>query len=168
MLDSCEWSQPEKQNSAVPASFSHHTACVTEDANYMVVFGGYRSCVGHLNETWLLDLHTMTWTSPDYFGVPPSPRRGHSAVIVDKRMYVFGGYNGSAHLPDLQVLHLASMTWESIKTLGESYPSARRQHAMAAVGRHLVVYGGYNGKTYLDDMHVFDTGVFSKNHRIAS
>ena len=110
----------------------------------------------------------MTWTSPEYFGVPPSPRRGHSAVIVDKRMYVFGGYNGSAHLPDLQVLHLASMTWESIKTLSESYPSARRQHAMAAVGRHLVVYGGYNGKAYLDDMHVFDTGVFSKSHGIAS
>nr|XP_024360494.1 uncharacterized protein LOC112274886 isoform X4 [Physcomitrium patens] len=153
----CEWSQPENFGvGARPESFSHHTACMTQDQRYMIVFGGYRSCAGHLNETWFLDLHLMTWTSPDYRGIPPSPRRGHGAAIVDKRMYVLGGYNGAEHLEDLHVLNIESMTWELVDFHGDP-PSPRRQHAMTAVGRHVVVHGGYDGKAYLDDTYVYDT-----------
>ncbi|KAG0601549.1 hypothetical protein M758_11G120800 [Ceratodon purpureus] len=155
--NTCEWSQPEKPRiGARPGSFSHHTACMTQDHRHMIVFGGYRSCAGHLNETWFLDLHLMIWTSPDYIGVPPSPRRGHSAAIIDKRMYVLGGYNGVAHLSDFHVFNVESMIWESVDAHGDQ-PTPRRQHAMTAVGRHLVVYGGYDGKAYLDDTYVFDT-----------
>lgn len=123
----------------------------------MIVFGGYRSCVGHLNETWFLDLHLMIWTSPDYVGVPPSPRRGHSAAIIDKYMYVSGGYNGTEHLSDLHVLNVERMVWECVETHGD-LPTPRRQHALTAVGRHLVIYGGYNGNVYLDDIYSLDTG----------
>lgn len=124
----------------------------------MIVFGGYRSCTGHLNETWFLDLHLMIWTSPDYNGVPPSPRRGHGAAIIDKSMYIFGGYNGAEHLSDFHVLNVESMVWEIVDAHGDQ-PTPRRQHAMTAVGRHLVVFGGYDGKAYLNDTYVFDTGI---------
>lgn len=158
-IDTCEWSQPEKSRvGARPGNFSHHTACMTQDQRHMIVFGGYRSCAGHLNETWFLDLHLMMWTSPDYNGVPPSPRRGHGAAIIDKSMYIFGGYNGVEHLSDFHALNVESMVWETVDAHGDQ-PTPRRQHAMTAVGRHLVVFGGYDGKAYLNDTYVFDTGI---------
>jgi N-acetylneuraminic acid mutarotase len=155
---SCEWSQPERQLGAVPGSFSHHTCCITQDEKQMIVFGGYRSGVGHLNETWLLDLQLMAWTSPDYVvGVPPSPRRSHAAAIIEKCMFVFGGYNGKEHLADLHILDLESMAWQLCVQVCGDLPSPRRQHAMAAVGKHLVIHGGYDGQKYLDDIYSFNT-----------
>ncbi len=155
---SCEWSQPERQLGAVPGSFSHHTCCITQDEKQMIVFGGYRSGVGHLNETWLLDLQLMAWTSPDYVvGVPPSPRRSHAAAIIEKCMFVFGGYNGKEHLADLHILDLESMAWQLCVQVCGDLPSPRRQHAMAAVGKNLVIHGGYDGQKYLDDIYSFNT-----------
>jgi N-acetylneuraminic acid mutarotase len=100
----------------------------------------------------------MAWTSPDYVvGVPPSPRRSHAAAIIEKCMFVFGGYNGKEHLADLHILDLESMAWQLCVQVCGDLPSPRRQHAMAAVGKHLVIHGGYDGQKYLDDIYSFNT-----------
>ncbi|EFJ06921.1 hypothetical protein SELMODRAFT_134697 [Selaginella moellendorffii] len=122
----------------------------------MIVFGGYRSNVGHLNELWMLDLRWMDWHLPDYYRDPPAPRRGHGAVIIGTKMYVFGGYDGKTNFGDFYTLDLGTMEWNQVEHFGEA-PTARRHHAMAAVGKNLVLYGGYNGVTYLDDVYSFDT-----------
>lgn len=122
----------------------------------MIVFGGYRVEVGCLNELWLLDLRWMTWNIPEYFGVPPSPRRSHSAIVIDKYMYIFGGFDGMNHLNDLHVFDMQSKGWVIHRTIGTP-PSPRRQHAMVLVKKHIVIYGGFNGSDFLDDVHSLDT-----------
>ncbi|XP_002992072.2 uncharacterized protein LOC9650264 isoform X2 [Selaginella moellendorffii] len=154
--NSCELSQPEYSVGIVPGPMSQHTSCVSSDDNHMIVFGGYRSNVGHLNELWMLDLRWMDWHLPDYYRDPPAPRRGHGAVIIGTKMYVFGGYDGKTNFGDFYTLDLGTMEWNQVEHFGEA-PTARRHHAMAAVGKNLVLYGGYNGVTYLDDVYSFDT-----------
>lgn len=152
----CEWSQPQLLGGTKPGPVCQHTSCVYEDGPSMVVYGGYRSEVGLLSEVWVLDLHRLYWSCPEYFGTPPEPRRGHGAGMVGSNMYVFGGYNGREHLDDFHVLDIKTMTWECIHGQGQG-PSARRQHSVTVVGKHLVVYGGYDGKRYLGDLFSFDT-----------
>ncbi|KAI5061689.1 hypothetical protein GOP47_0024194, partial [Adiantum capillus-veneris] len=153
--DSCSWSQPRYSMGASPSPLSQHTCCLYGEGRYMVVFGGYSACKGHLNELWILDLHCMSWTSPECFGTQPSPRRGHGAAVVRNKMYIFGGFDGTSHLCDVQVLDLQSWTWTHLCTQG-SGPIPRRHHALEAVGDHLVVYGGYDGVTYLEDVYSLD------------
>lgn len=154
-VESCSWSQPRYSIGASPAPLSQHTCCLYGDGRYMVVYGGYNACRGHLNELWILDLHLMSWTSPECFGTPPSSRRGHGAAIMQNKMFVFGGFDGTIHLCDIQVLDLQSFTWRCILTKG-SGPTPRRHHAVEAVGDHLMVYGGYDGVKYLDDVFSLD------------
>jgi hypothetical protein len=40
-------------------------------------------------------------------------------------------------------------------------PSPRYAHSATAVGKKLVIFGGFNGKTYLDDIHILDTSMYS-------
>jgi hypothetical protein len=35
---------------------------------------------------------TMTWSKPQIGGGTPLPRSLHSATLIDKRMFVFGGW----------------------------------------------------------------------------
>lgn len=121
----------------------------------MVVFGGYRACMGHLNELWILDLHSMTWTSPDCLGTPPTPRRGHGAATIEKNMYVFGGFDGTSHLCDIYALNLQNFSWELLSTQGQT-PTPRRHHTLEVVGNNLVIYGGYDGERYLEDVYSLD------------
>ncbi|KAL3677629.1 hypothetical protein R1sor_027577 [Riccia sorocarpa] len=151
---SYEWSQPPSPVGAKPGPISQHTSCLFKEGRSMVVFGGYRSSVGLLNELWILDLQWMIWSSPEFFGTPPSRRRGHGAAIIGSKMLVFGGFNGVDNLLDLHALDLESMTWELIETQGE-VPSPRRQFSVAVVGEHFVVHGGFSGSQYLGDVFSF-------------
>lgn len=47
-------------------------------------------------------------------GDKPQERFGHTAVVRKNLMYVFGGWNGSETLSDVQVLNMDSLTWITI------------------------------------------------------
>ena len=70
-------------------------------------FGGY-DFLDFFNDTWSFDISTRKWTELQCTGSIPSPRGGHSAVLVDDFMYVFGGYTGKTCLDDLYALQLSS------------------------------------------------------------
>jgi len=44
--------------------------------------------------TWAINTFsdTLTWTKPKVGGGPPLPRSLHSATLIDKRMFVYGGW----------------------------------------------------------------------------
>ena len=151
--DSCRWSQPRYSIGLKPSPLSQHTSCLYQ-ARYMVVFGGYSTSNGHLNELWIFDLHVLSWSCPEYFGTPPSKRRGHGAAIVKDKMYIFGGFDGTSHLNDLHCIDLQSLSWVLLDMKGG--PSPRRHHVMEVVGEHIVVYGGFDGEKYLEDVYSFN------------
>jgi len=70
-------------------------------------FGGWGGR-DYLNDTWSFDTSTRKWTELQCTGSIPSPRRSHTAVLVDDVMYVFGGYTGNMYLDDLYALQLSS------------------------------------------------------------
>ena len=94
------------------------------------------------------------------------PRRtfGHSTVVFDGHVYVYGGRDAQCHSNELNVLplHIHPLVWRTIPPT-ESTPSPRRQHTAAIDrrGRMHVVGGGFlaasGERIYRSDAHAFDT-----------
>jgi N-acetylneuraminic acid mutarotase len=71
-------------------------------------FGGYDG-THRFNDTWSFNISTRKWTELQCTGSIPSPRAGHTAVLIDDVMYVFGGLsNDKTYLDDLTALDLSS------------------------------------------------------------
>lgn len=56
----------------------------------LIIYGGMAGC--RLDDLHILDISSMTWSSPKLNGPPPLPRSLHSASLIDSKMFVFGGW----------------------------------------------------------------------------
>ena len=108
----------------------------------------------------------------------PGCRENNGVVIGDSsRMYLFGGYNGSSWLNDLWMFDIDTQRWkciqESSDDLSEELSLAlgqlERQRAQAVGGpsrrfgyvsvvhqNNFILFGGFDGSRWLNDMFEFD------------
>jgi protein-arginine kinase activator protein McsA len=115
---------------------------------------------------WVWSPFQLAPTSPY-----PSPRRGHSAVVIggsaSKKIILFGGMGGySSYKNDLHILDTETKTWSSPppSAFGGTIPSPRAWHSASAIAHtdYMIVFGGsgpaVHGKTgFLNDLHLLDT-----------
>lgn len=93
----------------------------------------------------------------------------HSADFIPDRneIYLFRGGNGREYLNDLHALDCATYTWRTVETRGE-VPQQRANHSSAFLEEtsELFIFGGWNGRERLNDIHILDTktGVWSRPH----
>lgn len=87
MLTTPEPSDPHY--SLCPYQRYGHTAVVHNDQ--ILVWGG-RNDEAACNILFCFDTKHHSWSRPRVYGKIPGARDGHSACIIDNRMYVFGGY----------------------------------------------------------------------------
>ena len=64
--------------------------------NKLIVYGGngsskYSDC---LDDLWVLDTCTMTWSQPNTTGDQPGPRCHHSMEIIEGKVWMFAGWTG--------------------------------------------------------------------------
>lgn len=163
-----------------PCPRAAHTATLA--GQYMVVFGGNDGSTLY-NDTHLLVLgrsasrprgggsvprHVLTWHAVLPAGAPPSPRSGHTAVAhKDLGIVVFGGGEGwgANCFNDLFVLHVDepslpsnsehSCVWMRPSWQGTA-PGPRTGHSACVIGDTMMVFGGFDGKRALNDLHILD------------
>ncbi|XP_057569423.1 kelch domain-containing protein 4 isoform X3 [Hippopotamus amphibius kiboko] len=98
--------------------------------------------------------------------------RKEEAVVVPQgggQLWIFGGEFASPdgeqfyHYKDLWVLHLATKTWEQVRSPGG--PSGRSGHRMVAWKRQLILFGGFHESTrdyiYYNDVYAFNLDTFT-------
>ncbi|KAI6234084.1 Kelch repeat type 1 and Kelch repeat type 2 and Fibronectin domain containing protein [Aphelenchoides fujianensis] len=166
-----------------PSPRESHTAVIFErnGQKQLFVYGGMDG-ERRLSDIWVCDLHTFLWTEIEQLGVAPLGRSLHTAVVIDERMFVFGGWvsmegeevgaEGAAPQwkcsNDLAAFNLLSNTWEKfgekLIAPGESLPKARAGHAAAVVHSRMYVWSGRDGIRKLmnaqlccKDMFLLDT-----------
>jgi len=104
--------------------------------------------------------HHLRWYQPEVKGIPPGPCNMHSADYVKarKEVFVFRGGNGRQYLNDVHALHVPTMTWRKVSTTGEG-PQQRANHSSCILEEtgELFVFGGWNGTTRLNDIHILNT-----------
>eukprot|EP00804_Cyclotella_cryptica_P004521 CCRYP_006874-RA/>CCRYP_006874-RA protein AED:0.08 eAED:0.09 QI:0/0/0.5/1/0/0/2/139/4220 len=178
------WNRVETQS--VPPVRWQHTANFSDKLNTIIVFGGFGEESCRLNDLWMFDVQSETWTQPHVSSLPnssldpcspwvsgpvdkelPSPRGAHASTLVCKGLclVIFGGYGGGGghtrrDLSDIHVFHIPSCQWHTVATTGTP-PPARSGHRLLAslsnVGHdNLYVMGGWSACQQFDDVYVLE------------
>ncbi|XP_057979299.1 protein GLUTELIN PRECURSOR ACCUMULATION 3 isoform X2 [Malania oleifera] len=111
---------------------------------HMFIFGG-RSGGKRLGDFWVLDTDIWQWTELTSFGDLPSPRDFAAAsAIGNRKIVMFGGWDGKKWLSDVYVLDTISLEWTELSISG-SLPPPRCGHTATMLEKRLLVYGGRGG-----------------------
>ncbi|KAG8193291.1 hypothetical protein JTE90_003778 [Oedothorax gibbosus] len=150
----------------VPSPTDGHSACVID--NSMYVFGGFESISEVLvNSLYKLDLDTYKWERLWTKGTPPCPRDFHTASVIGRRMYIFGGRSyidesaaDEIYYNEIMYIDVDSLTWVKPLIISEE-PRGRRSHSAAVYNGEIYVIGGccpdyYAGVRHLNDVYKFN------------
>ena len=114
--------------------------------NRMIIHGGTDGYT-YFNDTWELDLNTMTWSQLTPSGPTPAGTNFHTTVLDPDtgRMLLYGGSN-PVSTDQFFSLDLATNTWTQISPAGPA-PQSRWGHACIwdSVAHRMVLVGGYTG-----------------------
>lgn len=145
-----------------PSSRDSHS-CTTVGAS-LYVFGGTDGKTP-LQDLYILDTITNTWSKPQVEGDGPAPREGHSAALIGHILFIFGGCGKTAdeseeiYFNDLYMLDTVKLHWTKAITKGTP-PAPRDSHTCSAWSNKLIVLGGEDASdSYLADVHILDTDV---------
>ncbi len=144
---------------APAARYGHSMTSVARGA---LVFGG-QDGRRQFDDCWLFDAAGTRWSQ---VSVPssPSPRTRHAAVALGEKLLIIGGYSrADGYLGDAHLLALAGDAgeWAPVSldaTASEAAWGPRAQHCAAASAdsQHVVVFGGYNGTSVLNELWLLE------------
>lgn len=128
-----------KTAGAVPAAAMD--ASLTRIGNKLVVFGGasddgFFNAVHYIDVTGISGNQELHWVQANTTGDAPSARKGHSAVAIGHKIYVYGGMDARSVNDDMHVLDTKTWAWSEIEQKAEegtTTPKARAFHAALAV-----------------------------------
>ncbi len=106
-----------------PSSRAGHA--MTRVDNHLYVFGGCRRS-SFLNDLFVLNTDTMTWSKSPASANTPKARAYHTltADSKSKSLFLFGGNDDQNSMSELHVFNVAQQQWWSPNTSGNA-PSAR-------------------------------------------
>lgn len=139
----------------IPKARFGHTANLV-DKNRVVLFGGATGDAGNYritNDTYELQLDTLTWTFLDT-SQQPSARAAHAAACVESnQLVVYGGATGGGQLSsdDLFLLDLEQALWMTVPVQGIT-PGRRYGHTMIFFKPFLILFGGNTGTKTENDV----------------
>lgn len=86
----------------------------------------------------------------------------HTAVYVNEKVYVFGGFDGYSCRDSLCVLDIKKHLWEEVVELSKSKkPSPRQLHSMEVLSDStIVIFGGKDEINYFNDTYILHTSTF--------
>jgi N-acetylneuraminic acid mutarotase len=149
------WKTWRKTNSGgnIPGPRSGAASVVVGDKLFM--FGGYGGN-GRLDDFFEYQFETKKWREVEYTGSSPGVRENNGVVEYKGCLYLFGGYNGSQWLNDFHEFNLTTQSWRTIEPADGFCPASRFGYVSVVHANHFVLFGGYDGTTWLNDMHQFD------------
>ncbi len=144
-----------------PGRCSHSATCVD---NGVLILGGGRANDGssngqpafvHFCDAWFLDPHDAQWRELT-IDSPFTARRGHSALLHERQLVVFGGVadsgaggpverliEGDQHLVVFDVDDAVTRLARILPDVSGAPPRPRRAHAAWLAGHTMLVYGGF-------------------------
>lgn len=145
-----------------------HSAVVYGDS--MFIFGGATvlgssdsssapaasSPLSVLDDLLEFKFETGAWSSITGEGTRPSKRRGHSCVIYENSMFIFGGLShDDKPLNDVYEFSFNNLRWNKIAINGHVMPKPRYHHSAVVFKDSMFIFGGTDGSTVSSDFLEF-------------
>ncbi|KAH3717292.1 uncharacterized protein LOC127855507 isoform X2 [Dreissena polymorpha] len=124
-----------------PCIRRYHSAVIYEGAMY--VYGGYVDMKGSSSELWKYNIDDEDWDLVTPQGMSrdlPGGRHGHSAVVYNRRMVIYGGNNDLMAKQELWSYSFGVNCWIRLKT--KFSPPALSGHTAVVAGNRMFLYGG--------------------------
>ncbi|KAK2460366.1 hypothetical protein APHAL10511_007531 [Amanita phalloides] len=134
-----------------PAPRGYHTANLI--GNFMIVTGGSDG-FNYFTDLWLLNLENLEW-KPLKMVEQPHKLLAHTSTQVGSYLYIIGGHNGERYTSDVLLFNLVNLQYEKRVVYGKP-PNPRGYHATILADSRLFLFGGYDGVTSYDDVHILD------------
>ncbi|KAL5004200.1 hypothetical protein ScPMuIL_017656 [Solemya velum] len=168
------WSQVKATGSIPPACSAAALVCV---GRKLYLFGGLSHDHGWFNELHVFCLENKSWSKLEGEGMKPSPRDKLQAVAVSTDIYFFGGFGPKSEsldeemdseeeeaeggadfgwFNDLYIYNTVENKWSQPVQMNLGVPTARAAHAMCAVDRNLIIFGGRDAESRQNDLHIFN------------
>lgn len=128
-----------------PSGRYYHSAVWT--GTEMIIWGGWNG-VTNLNDGARYNPALDLWTALP--GTAADRRRMHTAVWTGAEMIIWGGLNHLGSLNSGTRYDLAANSWTAISTALANTPPARYQHTAIWTGNEMIIWGGFNGTSYLN------------------
>ncbi|KAH7054904.1 hypothetical protein BKA57DRAFT_389578, partial [Linnemannia elongata] len=113
----------------------------------------------YYNDIWCFDPSNKRWEAVPAYGTLPTSRQGHTCVVIEDTMYIYGGMNHEDQLlGDLCAFKFTERRWVTIGVTEAA--SARTEHAMCNVGDRIYIFGGQLDLNANEDsglIHVLET-----------
>ncbi|GBP13049.1 Kelch domain-containing protein 4 [Eumeta japonica] len=145
------WRQIKAPGPPPPRS-AHQAVATPANKGELWIFGGEFTSPSetqfhHYKDLWCFSFADKKW---EKVAVPggPSPRSGHRAVLLGRRLLVFGGYADDGrdcrYFDDVHAFCLDTRTWSKIEPTGRA-PAPRSACLMLPINNDsLLVYGGFS------------------------
>ncbi|XP_042377401.1 tRNA wybutosine-synthesizing protein 2/3/4-like isoform X2 [Zingiber officinale] len=136
------------------------SACVLSSGGkeQVFVFGGFGGLGRHSRQNYslLLDSQSGLLTEIEVAN-SPSPRMGHTALLVGSCIFVIGGRAGPLEiLNDVWVLKTTKNTWSLLQCNGHFF-NLRHRHTAAVIGSKIYIFGGLCNDVIYSSMNILDT-----------
>lgn len=109
-----KWAQLST-NTAVPSPRDSHISVIYKDS--MFIFGGSTGINQNKQPNFYeFDFGKQTWFQVESLNEQAPSRFCHTGVILNKSMYIFGGYDGITRLNDIFIFHFEQDTLDVPKS----------------------------------------------------
>jgi N-acetylneuraminic acid mutarotase len=133
-----------------PPSRACHSLSVIGKKIYM--YGGYDGRLS-FKDIEVYNISSQVWTVLNISSkFIPVARNAHSATVINKKIYIFGGHYQNFHLNDLLIFDPAKLIWSSPKISG-AVPTGLRGHTGSYVLNKMYFFGGYDGEFRSNDIY---------------
>ncbi|KAG2499609.1 hypothetical protein HYH03_002549 [Edaphochlamys debaryana] len=154
---------PPTSGTAPPSRGGHAVALL---GSQLWVYGGEDNARRALADVHVLDLATLTWSSPQVQGKAPAARSACAvAPYLDRYVLAFGGGSVATCFSDLHVLDTQAMTWSQPAQAGAKV-SPRAGHSGAVLGDVWYIVGGGNNVKGCADLLAADLSALPTNGTI--
>ncbi|KIJ61244.1 hypothetical protein HYDPIDRAFT_116246, partial [Hydnomerulius pinastri MD-312] len=161
------WSRAPVHGALPMRNMRAHTVTLVDNVAWL--FGGCDD-KGCWKDVYCFDTETMQWSHPDMLGDVPPPCRAHTATLVDRKIVVFGGGQGPVYYDTTYILDTTTRRWfaptfpaqsqlqpqGSDPQVPQIHPAPRRAHTAVLYNGKIIVFGGGNGLTALNDLWALD------------
>ncbi|XP_063426768.1 kelch domain-containing protein 3-like [Mytilus trossulus] len=151
---------------SIPYQRYGHTAVAYNENAY--IWGGRNDKDGACNILYGFNSNTHVWFRPDVCGSIPNARDGHSACVINHKMYVFGGYEEETDRfsNEIYALDFSTFSWSLIVPSNGEPARWRDFHTATGIGHLMYIFGGRsdhggnvytNNEIYCNKLQIFDT-----------